>query len=123
MNSSLRKMGSENYNAAVQISLSDKEFHMKCRTILIGCLLVSSIPVSAHHGTPISYDMAKPFKVTAIVTEFKYANPHPSLFFDVTDDKGAIEHWVSEMRTNVSFLMRAGWTKKRSLEALAPGTK
>jgi hypothetical protein len=85
-------------------------------------LLLLSIPGLAHHGTAISYDMSKKLTLKAVVTEFKYANPHPSIFFDYTNDKGEVEHWVSEMLTNVSFLMRAGWTKKRSEEALKPGT-
>jgi hypothetical protein len=86
------------------------------------CLFMMSVPVLAHHGTSISYDMTKPFKLKAVITEFRYSNPHPSLYFDVTNDKGEVEHWVSELQTNVSFLMRAGWTKKRSEEAMKPGT-
>jgi len=58
----------------------------------------------------------------ATVTEFKYANPHPWLEFDRVNDKGEKEHWTAELITNPTFLLRAGWTKARSLEALKPGT-
>jgi hypothetical protein len=51
-------------------------------------LLVASISLSAHHGTGISYDREKAFDVKAVVTEFLYVNPHPQIFFDVTDAKG-----------------------------------
>jgi hypothetical protein len=79
-------------------------------------------PVSAHHGSGISYDMEHLWKTKATVVEFKYANPHPWLVFDRTNDKGEIEHWTAELVTNPTFLLRAGWTKTRSEEALKPGT-
>ena len=46
--------------------------------------------LAAHHGTNISYDRYKTFTAKAVVTEFKYVNPHVQLFFDVTDDKGKV---------------------------------
>ena len=36
---------------------------------------------------------------------------------------GVIEPWVSELLTNPSMLARQGWTKRKSEEALAPGTR
>ena len=43
--------------------------------------------------------------------------------FDRTTKDGKVEHWVSELLTNPSVLVRAGWTKARSNEALKPGTR
>lgn len=86
-------------------------------------LLMLSAPVGAHHGTGISYQMDKPITMTVVVTEFRYANPHPTIFFDYTNEKGQVEKWATEMITNPSWLMRAGWTKSRSVEALKPGAK
>ncbi|HEY6347354.1 MAG TPA: DUF6152 family protein [Bryobacteraceae bacterium] len=79
-------------------------------------------PVSAHHGSGISYDMEHLWNTKATVVEFKYANPHPWLVFDRTNDKGEVEHWTAELVTNPTFLLRAGWTKTRSEQALKPGT-
>ncbi len=76
----------------------------------------------AHHGSAISYDTAHLWTTKATVVEFRYANPHPSLFFDRTDKNGNVEHWVSELLTNPSALARAGWTKGRSEAVLKPGT-
>src|SRR5690349_10968665 len=81
-------------------------------------LLVSTASLSAHHGSGISYDMEHLWTTKATVTEFKYANPHPWLEFDRVNEKGEKEHWVAELITNPTFLLRAGWTKSRSLEAL-----
>jgi hypothetical protein len=64
--------------------------------------------VSAHYGSGISYDMEHLWKTKATVVEFKYANPHPWLVFDRTNDKGEVEHWTAELVTNPTFLLRAG---------------
>ena len=69
--------------------------------------------LAAHHGTNISYDRSKTFTAKAVVTEFKYVNPHVQLFFDVTDDKGKVRHWSGELLPNPAMLIRNGWTRKQ----------
>ena len=81
-----------------------------------------SAPLFAHHGTGISYDLEHQWTTKAVITEFRYANPHPQLYFDRTDDKGNVEHWSSELQDNPSQMIREGWTKARSMEAAKPGT-
>ena len=76
-----------------------------------------------HHGSAISYDTAHLWTTWATVTEFNYLNPHPSMTFDRVTKDGKTEHWVAELLTNPSELVRAGWTKSRSVEALKPGTR
>jgi hypothetical protein len=97
---------------------------MKTRFSVIGvALLAFSLPLAAHHGTGASYDLSKPVTLQATVTEFHYSNPHPQLFFDVTDDKGTVVHWSGEFYPNPAQLIQGGWGRKRSEAALAPGTK
>lgn len=86
-------------------------------------LWLATAPLSAHHGTNISYDRSKQWTAKAVVTEFKYINPHVQLFFDVTDDKGRVTHWYGELLPNPAMLLRNGWTRKRSTDALQHGTK
>jgi hypothetical protein len=86
-------------------------------------LAVVTLPAIAHHGTLSTYDRDKQWTRDAVVTKFHYANPHPQLFFDFTGDKGNVEHWAAEFLPNPAALLRAGWTRVRSQEALAPGTK
>jgi hypothetical protein len=93
------------------------------RTLVTTFVFAVALPAAAHHGTLTTYDRDKQWTRAAVVTSFHYANPHPQLFFDLTDDKGNVEHWAAELLPNPSALLRAGWTKARSLEALAPGTK
>jgi hypothetical protein len=85
-------------------------------------LLMISTALLAHHGTGVSYDQTKAFTVKATVTEFKYANPHPQLYFDVKDDKGEVVHWSGEIAPNPAQLVQDGWGRKRSEAALAAGT-
>ncbi|MEQ1883685.1 MAG: DUF6152 family protein [Bryobacteraceae bacterium] len=94
------------------------------RAIVLGATtLALSVSAFAHHGSGISYDTNHLWSTWATVTEFNYLNPHPSMTFDRTTKDGKVEHWVSELLTNPSVLVRAGWTKSRSNEALKPGTR
>ena len=86
-------------------------------------LLMLVVPVLAHHGTGISYDSSKMFQMTGTITEFHYANPHPQLYGDAEGAGGKVEHWGFEIAPNIAQLIKGGWSKKRTLEALAPGTK
>jgi hypothetical protein len=80
-------------------------------------------PLAAHHGTNINYDRSKQWTAKAVVAEFKYVNPHAQLFFDVTDENGKVTHWSGELLANPAQLLRNGWTRKRSVEAMQFGTK
>ncbi|HTR36698.1 MAG TPA: DUF6152 family protein [Bryobacteraceae bacterium] len=92
-------------------------------SVISAALLSIAITAAAHHGTGASYDLSNPITLKGTVTEFHYANPHPQLFFDVTDDKGVVLHWAGEFYPNPSQLQQEGWGKRRSEAALAPGTK
>jgi Family of unknown function (DUF6152) len=96
---------------------------IKILVVFIITALLVSVPLLAHHGTGVSYDASKTYNVKATVTEFRYANPHPQLFFDVKDDKGNVVHWSGEIAPNPAQLVQAGWGRKRSEAALPPGTE
>ena len=90
---------------------------------LLAAIAVAAIPAAAHHGTGASYDLSHPVTLQGTVTEFHYANPHPQLFFDVTEASGEVTHWGAEFYPNPAQLIQGGWGKRRSEAALAPGTK
>jgi hypothetical protein len=85
-------------------------------------LLIGSVEAFGHHGTFVSYDSANPVTMKAVVTEFHYTNPHIQLYFDVKDDKGEVTHWSAE-GPDPAVLVQAGWGRKRTEAALAPGTE
>jgi uncharacterized protein DUF6152 len=82
--------------------------------MMAGFLMISA-PLFAHHGNS-AYDMSKTVPVKATITKFEYSNPHTQVYYDVTDDKGNVEHWVAET-TNPAMLNRVGWNK----DSLKPG--
>lgn len=86
-------------------------------------LTFASLAASAHHGSSISYDTDNLWTTWATVREFNYRNPHPTMAFDRLVKGGVVEHWVAELLTNPSVMARAGWTRQRTLEALASGTR
>ncbi len=86
-------------------------------------LALAALTAGAHHGSAISYDTQSLWTTWATVTQFNYANPHPTMTFDRIVGDNEVEHWVSELLTNPSTLARQGWTRQRTLDALKPGTR
>lgn len=86
-------------------------------------ILFAPLAAGAHHGSAISYDTTNLWSTWATIVEFHYLNPHPTLVFERTTKDGKVERWDSELLTNPSVLVRAGWTKARSVEAMKPGAR
>jgi hypothetical protein len=91
-----------------------------CLVLLLGSLTASR-SLAAHHGTLVSYDRDKAWTAKAVVTEFRYVNPHAQIYFDVKDTEHA-GHWSGELLPNPAQLIASGWTRKRSTEMLKAGT-
>ena len=92
------------------------------RISILFVLLIFAAPLFAHHGTEISYDRSKAMTLKGTVTDFRYANPHPIVFFDVTDKDGKIVHWTGEVAPTPFTLQQNGWGKNRTMEAFKKGT-
>jgi hypothetical protein len=102
---------------------NDWEVKVKKTALVVLAILsiaVLGLPVLAHHGTGISYDMNKESSVKGVITKFAWLNPHSQLYFDVKDAKGNVEHWAAEMRAPGN-LIASGYTRKDLMEKLAPG--
>ena len=86
---------------------------MKRRTVaaLIAiAILVSGLPLAAHHSFAAQYDRNKPITLKGAVTRMEWANPHIYFYLEVADSGGAKASWAIEgMAPNV--LYRAGWRK------------
>lgn len=89
---------------------------------MVMVFLTLSVPLMAHHGTGVSYDMKKVIVLKGVVTRFAFANPHSQLYFDVADDKGNVTHWAAEMRAPGNLLAE-GYTRRGLMDKLAPGTQ
>src|ERR1039457_4200973 len=73
-------------------------------------LLVSAVPVLAHHSFAAEYDAAKPVKVSGTVTKMEWMNPHARFYVDVKDESGKVTNWEFELGSP-NGLMRKGWTR------------
>jgi len=105
----------------MKYSLRKKSRNLGLTLLLTGLVAASS--ASGHHGSSISYDTQRLWTTWATVTQFNYLNPHPTMTFDRIVPGGEAEHWVAELLTNPSVMARQGWTRRRTLDAMAPGTR
>jgi len=74
-------------------------------------LLLTAVPVVAHHSFAAEYDASKPIKLTGTVTKIEWTNPHCFFYIDVKTDAGKVENWALELG-NPNALLRNGWTPK-----------
>ena len=74
-------------------------------------LLITAVPVVAHHSFAAEYDASKPINLTGTVTKIEWTNPHCYFYIDVKNEaSGKTENWGFEMG-NPNALLRLGWTR------------
>ena len=75
---------------------------------LLALGVLSGGAVRAHHSFA-PYEPTLQIKLSGVVTEFKWVNPHVYIDMDTIDEKtGARKHWLVE-GASTSILNRAGW--------------
>jgi hypothetical protein len=72
--------------------------------------LAAAASVSGHHSEAAEYDSSKPVKVTGILKQVEWQNPHVWFYVDVKDEDGKITTWGFSAAPPGS-LMRRGITK------------
>jgi Family of unknown function (DUF6152) len=72
------------------------------------CLLVAPVLVLAHHAAT-QYETDKLVTLKGTITEFKFVNPHPHLYFEVKDAAGNVEMWIAESGAPPSRWYNSGW--------------
>ena len=76
---------------------------------LVVGLVMCAVQLRAHHGFAAFYT-TKQVTLKGTVTEWKWANPHCLLLFDVKDDKGKVVNWVTEVE-NPNTMAKRGWAR------------
>ncbi|HEY1756413.1 MAG TPA: DUF6152 family protein [Bryobacteraceae bacterium] len=86
---------------------------MRTRTALLAAsfgLLVSAVPMLAHHSFAAEYDSSKPMKITGTVSKVEWMNPHARFYVDVKEANGTVSNWNFELGA-IPVLLKQGWTK------------
>jgi hypothetical protein len=73
--------------------------------LTVAIVAVAGTWLLAHHSAA-NYDTSKSITLQGTVTEFKLANPHPSLYFKV---KGDEEEWFGESAAPPARWYNSGW--------------
>jgi hypothetical protein len=73
-------------------------------------LLLSAVPVWAHHAFAAEFDEKKPIKLAGTVTLWELVNPHSWIHMDVKDADGKVTSWTVE-GGSPNALLRKGFTK------------
>lgn len=81
----------------------------------VAALLLTAMPISAHHAFAAEYDQNKRVTVSGTVTGFDWTNPHAWLYVDVSyvdakGESGKVTTWNFEMGSPNGLLHR-GWTR------------
>ena len=97
-----------------QSSVGGFSVNMKAKFALLAAsagLLVTSLPVLAHHSFAAEYDEKKPINLKGTVSKVEWTNPHARFYVDVKDDAGKVTTWNFEL-ASPNVLIRNGWTRK-----------
>jgi hypothetical protein len=80
--------------------------------VISAAIALAGAPLSAHHGTSITYFVDKSITLEGVVTEFVYGYPHPTVYFDVKKD-GKVEKWGSEFAPTPLMMrnFKVGWSR------------
>jgi hypothetical protein len=77
-------------------------------TRLAVLILFLSVPALAHHGFDTEYDASKRVKLSGVVTQVAWTNPHMRVYVDVTGPEGKVTNWNLEL-TSPNTIRRQGW--------------
>jgi len=83
--------------------------------VAIGVLVVPVL-VLAHHAAT-NYETDKLITLQGTVTEFRFVNPHPHVYFQVKDEGGNVVDWIAESGGPPARWYNSGWRAN----ALKPG--
>ena len=82
---------------------------MKRNLVLAITLIALSGSALAHHGATSQFDPSMIVKISGVVTDLGFVNPHSYVYLDVEDEDGIVSNWHCEMRA-ATVMKRSGWT-------------
>ena len=73
-------------------------------------LVVTAVPVFAHHSFAAEFDGNKKITLAGVVTKVDWVNPHAYIYLDVKGEDGTVVNWAVETGAP-NALYRQGWRK------------
>ena len=67
------------------------------RVLAAAVVLACATPIAAHHSIASIYDRDKRTTLTAVVKQWRFVNPHPSIVVEVGTPGGSARNWTLEM--------------------------
>jgi len=77
---------------------------------IVALLLMSALPVQAHHAFAAEFDIKRPIKLRGVVTKLDWINPHSWIHIDAKGPDGKVVAWMIE-GGSPNALLRLGFTK------------
>jgi Family of unknown function (DUF6152) len=73
-------------------------------------MLLSALPLAAHHSFSAMYDESKVVTIQGVITKVEWVNPHARFWIDVKDANSKTSSVEVELAAP-NALVRSGWTK------------
>jgi Family of unknown function (DUF6152) len=73
-------------------------------------LLLTGVPLAAHHSFAAEFDAKRPVKLRGTVTKMDWTNPHSWIYIDVKGEDGKVVPWMIE-GGSPNALLRLGFNK------------